>query len=407
MKIVHILGRGIEGCGVTRFTLELKDWALSQGWNYTVYAPTDKKWTRASSHYLDENIKQWKWGNKPARGDTRCGTESIIEDCNKSDLVLIGSLPSKGHPDDCIENFGKLVEGIKTKKVMIQHDHKMMSIRRNALLDDVIQSADVILSYSTKSPFMDYCKKIGAKGNMFNFCNGVNVQRIRDEYWKPIEEQDPDHLKWIGRSAYWKGFDVLFDLHKSTKGTNLLYTLEGMEKSIQFVDIRKAFDFHEMAEEFDVETKHGEKPYVFGAFKHSEMLERMSRCGFGFQLTTLQPEYIQNFIEFTHLEIVACGVIPIFRKAFGDHCTHLQTGNKLTADKNTGTIWAGEVGTDWSETIELINKLRSDNGMRNEWREMAYEYYASHNGPDVSFPDIFNKIDKPAEGPSDLSEFFG
>ena len=253
MKIVHILGRGIEGCGVTRFTLELKDWALSQGWNYTVYAPTDKKWTRASSHYLDENIKQWKWGNKPARGDTQCGTESIVEDCNKSDLVLIGSLPSKGHPDDCIENFGELVKGIKTKKVMIQHDHKMMSIRRNALLDDVIQSADVILSYSTKSPFMDYCKKIGAKGNMFNFCNGVNVQRIREQYWKPIEEQDPDHLKWIGRSAYWKGFDVLFDLYKSTKGTDLLYTLEGMEKSIQFVDIRKAFDFHEMAEEFDVE----------------------------------------------------------------------------------------------------------------------------------------------------------
>ena len=94
-----------------------------------------------------------------------------------------------------------------------------------------------------KSPFMDYCKKIGAKGNMFNFCNGVNVQRIRDEYWKPIEEQDPDHLKWIGRSAYWKGFDVLFDLYKSTKGTDLLYTLEGMEKSIQFVDIRKTFDF--------------------------------------------------------------------------------------------------------------------------------------------------------------------
>ena len=408
MKVVHLLGRGIEGCGVTRFTLELKDWALSQGWDYTVYAPTDKKWTRAASHYLDENIKQWKWGNKPARGDTRCGTELITEDCNKADLVIIGSLPSKGHPEDCIENFGKLIHSIKTKKVMIQHDHKMMSIKRNALLNDVILSADVILSYSTKSPFIEYCKSIGAKCNMFSFCNGVNVKRIRDQYWKPIEEQDPVHLKWIGRSAYWKGFDVLFDLYENgTKGSNLIYTLEGMEKSIQFVDIRKRFDFHEMAEEFDVVVEYGEKPYIFGAFKHNEMLERMSRCGFGFQLTTLQPEYIQNFIEFTHLEIAAVGVVPIFRKSFGDHCTHLQTGNKLTADKNTGTIWAGEVGTDWTDTVELINKLKSDNGMRNEWREMAYEYYASHNGPDVSFPDIFEKIDRPVEAAPDLSDFFG
>ena len=405
MKVVHILGRGIEGCGVTRFTLELKDWALKKGWDYTVYAPSDKKWTRAASHYLDENIKQWKWGNKPARGDTICGTESIIEDCNKADIVLIGSLPSKGHPADCIENFGKLIDGITTKKVMIQHDHKMMSIKRNALLDDVIKSANVILSYSTKSPFMDYCRNLGAKASSYSFCNGVNVESIRKQYWKPIEDQDPNHLKWIGRSAYWKGFDVMFDLQKSLPDP--LYTLEGMEKSIQFVDIREKFEFHEMAEDFDVQTSPGGKAYVFGAFKHAEMLERMSRCGFGFQLTTLQPEYIQNFIEFTHLEIAAVGVVPIFRKAFGDHCTHLQTGNKLTADKNTGTIWAGEVGTDWSETIEVINRLRKDNVMRDEWREMAYEYYASHNGPDVSFPDIFDKINKtPDNQPQGLEEFF-
>jgi hypothetical protein len=45
--------------------------------------------------------------------------------------------------------------------------------------------------------------------------------------------------------------------------------------------------------------------------------------------------------------------------------------------------------------------------MRDEWREMAYEYYASHNGPDVSFPDIFNKIDKTPDNQSQgLEEFF-
>ncbi len=43
MKIIHILGRGIEGCGVTRFTLEMKDWAISQGWDYKIYATKDKR----------------------------------------------------------------------------------------------------------------------------------------------------------------------------------------------------------------------------------------------------------------------------------------------------------------------------------------------------------------------------
>jgi hypothetical protein len=407
-KVVHILGRGVEGCGVTRFTLELKDWAISQGWDYTVYASTDKKWTRSASHVLDDNIKQWRWGNKPLRGTTQCGVDLIIEDANKADIVLIGSLPSQSHPADMIENFGKLIDGITSKKVMIQHDHKMMSIKRNAMLDKTIMAADVILAYSTQNPFMEYCRNIGAKANLLNFCNGVNLERIRAKYWKPIEDQDPNHLKWIGRSAYWKGFDVLFDLYENgTKGTDLLYTLEGMERSIQFATIKEKWDFHHPQEDFSAKTIHGEKPYIFGPFIHADMLERMSLCGFGFQLTTLQPEYIQNFIEFTHLEIVASGVIPIFRKSYGDHCTHLKTGNKLSADKNTGTIWAGEVGSDLTDTINIINTLRKDSVMRNEWREMAYEYYASHNSPDSSFNDIFEKIARPVEGPVSLDEFFG
>jgi hypothetical protein len=398
MKIIHILGRGIEGCGVTRFTLEMKDWALSKGYDYKIYATKDKRWTRASSHQLDEHVVEQKFGNKPARGDTLFGVDNIIADCNNADIVIIGSLPSKGHPADCIENFEKLLNSITSKVVMIQHDHKMMSIKRNALLDKAILRADVLFAYSESNPFMNYCRTLGAGGAMYNFCNGIDIEKIKSDYWKPIDEQDPKHLKWIGRSAYWKGFDVLFDLYETqAKGKDFLFTLEGMEKSIQFVDIRKRFDFNEMAEDFNAPTKYGEKPYIFGAYKHAEMLQRLSKCGFGFQLTYLQPEYIQNFIEFTHLEIVGVGVIPIFRKKYGDHCTHLKTGNLLTEDENSGTIWLNEVGGDHTKEIELITKLSNDSVMRDEWRNMAFEYYHSHNSPESSFGDFFEKVNRPFE----------
>ena len=411
MKIIHILGRGIEGCGVTRFTLEMKDWALTQGWDYKIYATKDKKWTRAKSHDLDENVIQQKFGDKPARGDVAFGVDNIIEDTKDADMVVIGSLPSKGHPDDCIKNFNKLIDNIKTKVVMIQHDHKMMSIRRNAVLNETIKRADVIFSYSTKSPFMEYCRELGTDAALYNFCNGIDISTIKNEYWKPIEEQDPNHLKWIGRSAYWKGFDVLFDLYeKNAKDQNLLFTLEGMERSIQFVDIRQKFDFNHPDADFDAKLEHNSKPYVFSAYKYTDMLERLSKCGFGFQLTYLQPEYIQNFIEFTHLEIVAAGCIPIFRKSYGDHCYHLQTGNAMTVDKDNGTIWLGEVGSDHSENMNLINQLRKDNVMRDEWRHKAYEYYHSHNSPDSSFNDFYNKAkeaDKAINRPVDLAAFLG
>lgn len=399
MKIVHILGRGIEGCGVTRFTLEMKEWALSQGWDYSVYATKDKRWTRANAHDLGAGVYQQKFGNKPARGDSQHGIGNVLEAANSADLVVFGSLPSKSHPEDCIQNFERLIDGITSRIVMIQHDHKMMSIKRNACLDQLIKRADVIFSYSPRSPFMVYCQELGTGANLESFCNGLNLEKLKDQYYKPIDQQDPHLFKWIGRSAYWKGFDVFFDLYdhgKFNEQDSLLYTLEGMEKSIQFVNIREKWDFHEMGEDYSKinELKRGEKPYIFGAYNHAEMLERLSLSAFGFQLTYLQPEYIHHFIEFTHLEIVGVGAIPVFRKTFGDHCTHLQTGNPMTADANTGTIWIGEVGSDHSETVKLIDSLRADPGYRDEFRHMSYEYYTAHNSPDSSFNDFYEKAQR-------------
>ena len=409
MKVVHILGRGVEGCGVTRFTLEMKNWAIKQGWEYTIYAPTDKKWTRGSAHELDQNVKQWRWG-KPSRNSTQHGVDLIIEDANKADLVIFGSIPSKSHPQECIDAFDKLLNAITTQKVMIQHDHNMLSIRRNANLEQTTRKMDVIFCLSSKNPFAQYCKSINATETLFSFCNGIDMDLIRDRFWKnDIAEQDPRHLKWIGRSTFWKGLDILFDFYEGyTKGLPLLITLEGLEKSIQFVNIREMYDFHEMDLPIDeVPLEYGVKPYVFGPYNNSEMLERMSKCGFGFQLTRLNPEYIENFVEYTHLEVVAAGAIPIFRKSYGTYCHHPITGNPLIEDKDTGTLWAEEPNADHSALRKSISKLIADPVMRNEYRNAAYEYYSSHSKADISFPVFFEKAKTKKKEAVDITSFFG
>ena len=49
MNIAILLGRGIEGCGVTRFATELQSYLLSQDYQCKSFAATDKKWGRKNS----------------------------------------------------------------------------------------------------------------------------------------------------------------------------------------------------------------------------------------------------------------------------------------------------------------------------------------------------------------------
>lgn len=45
MKIAIVMGRGVEGCGVTKYCVELEDWLIKNSYDTTVYASKDKKWS--------------------------------------------------------------------------------------------------------------------------------------------------------------------------------------------------------------------------------------------------------------------------------------------------------------------------------------------------------------------------
>ena len=41
---------------------------------------------------------------------------------------------------------------------------------------------------------------------------GVGFNFTKDK-WKPIHEQDPFYIRWVGRTAMWKGPDLMIDFH--------------------------------------------------------------------------------------------------------------------------------------------------------------------------------------------------
>ena len=85
MKISIVLGRGIEGCGVTKNSVEWETWLEDNGHTVTVYASKDKKWSRNSSHNI-KNLVHVRFDNNDF--------DQVYEGCKSSDAVIFSSLPS-------------------------------------------------------------------------------------------------------------------------------------------------------------------------------------------------------------------------------------------------------------------------------------------------------------------------
>lgn len=400
-----IMARGIEGCGVTKYTVEQIKWLRKNNYEVKIFASKDKSFSRKNAHIIDD-VNLFKFANKTL-------LDQMISECNNSDFIVINSLPAKsngrgkGVGDEALNNWIHALKSFDKPVVLIQHDHTIYSIKRNGALDEAIESADIIFAHSTKNDFSEYVRDQSSLGPLSHFFGeennkkiiafqpGIDFDGIRKKYWKPIEEQDNFHHKWIGRTTSWKGFDLMFSWHNNFLMPNgCLTTLEGIEKSPAYLAFKELSDYYDhLADhpnDIDLSDRYGDKASVFSTFINDELMHRMSRCAFGYQLSILKPKYIERSIEYTHCEVVASGAIPVFRKEYGDTCIHRVTGDPLSKSKNNCTLWLDK--TNGSDVIEQVKLLANDPVMRNEWREAAFEFYKSHQDSDLTFSDLFKNI---------------
>ena len=385
MKVAIVLGRGIEGCGVTKYSVELENWLLKNSYIPTVYACKDKKWPRHNAHNFT-NLIHVNFG--------RDEFDEVYEGCEKSDLIIFNSLPSIGHSKECINNFSKLFD-LKTKKVSIQHDHSISSLKRNALLQDSYEKVDLIFAHSTTGDFADVVNTpnlFDMRDRKINLMQpGISFYNYK-KYWKQTNEQDSKHHKWIGRTARWKGYDLMFKFHDDyLKDIGHQTTFEGIEKSPVFIEFKKKYDFYDCLSlnPDDLDNRYGNKASVFSQYVNGELLERLSKCGFGYQLSILDKKYIEKSLEFTHLEVVAVGAIPVFRKEYGDICTHRYYGKPLT-EIDSGTIWLSE--NNMEQCKNKIIELSNNDELRDDYRKKALECYSYYDCNHV-ISDIFKIIE--------------
>ena len=413
-KVVIVLGRGTEGCGVTQCAIQMQKVTGA-----TILSANDKKWGRSKG--LDIIQTEMSLGK-------RC--QEMIDIVNSYDLCVVYSIPSKSHPQDCQDNFLTFLDGIKIRKAFINVDHKAASIARNANLKEVCEKFDVIMTHSLQNDFAKFMNKNKIMTPITKMSLGFDYDGHRERFWLPIQEQQNNMVRWIGRTAMWKGPNLMIDFHQDELMDNGFITvLEGLEASIQYplvlyrdnaavspVDRRKVMNYFRQEKQYDSHlTKftsdlyskevEGVGAYLYPQYINSDAMERMARSAFGSDLYYLKAAAYGNNIENCHAEIIASGSVPLFHKHFCDNVIHKVQGKPISQCQNSGTL--GLDYTNFAECRETMIRLKNDPSMRDDWREMAFEFWKQHsNGVDVVDEIIQLAIETKQNQPRGLEEYF-
>lgn len=326
-KVIILMGRGIEGTGNTRFTIELMDNIEAAGNDVKIIANNEKKWGRRESQ--ENRIIEYNFKKREI--------QEIEADV---DYVIITSVPAKNYSD---EGKGEFLDFIKNhrnngaKIVYIQVDHKIHSIARNMYraeeyMYEFFNNIDLVVTHDLRNDFnQKFVVRHKIEINVIErLCIGADMEEFK-HVRKHASEKIDKSIYFIGRSAGWKGWMVLRDLHfKHLKDQGYSTVIEGIELSIGVLaelytqtkperipreDIVLKFNQND---QLDV-LKSGEKSsaYIYGPYVRNEALERLSQSKFGF-FGTFMGEQFGGPLENTMLEIVNAGTMIIIRKELYD-----------------------------------------------------------------------------------------
>lgn len=398
MKIALILGRGIEGAGVTRYMIEICGFLKKNSIEHTAYVVNDKKWGRGKAQDMPsyENI-------------TKENILTIADTLNKFDYVFINSVPSVKHSQWAQDGFLSMVKAIKTKKIVFQNDHKIASIWRNANFFDICNECDGIVSHSITSPFYnklvtlfgaDVRKKFIQLQVGFNFSQLAKYRKT--EHYKKIT--------YLGRFATFKQPERLYGFLPYAKNNNLLLEMKGVERSlgalnIFYDDIAKKIPNHRMVEvnkktiENGLKIKNEErdldKVYIFGPYDYVDGMETLSSSLVGADFYHLNADAYGDNFEYAQCEIIGVGTVPMFDYHWAENCYIWENGkktNKKFVELDTYGLFVKKDLTNVKEIVEKINDIYSNNALHKKYLDCSFEITRNHCDSEFIFQNLIDAI---------------
>jgi glycosyltransferase involved in cell wall biosynthesis len=381
--------------------------------NAKVLSCSDVKWPRRNANVFPGEYREFS---------LKTLDSELVTELNESDLVVVYSVPSKSHPQATQDNFVELLRRVNARKTFINVDHNIQSINRNARLKDICEECHILLTHSTTNPFSEWAAKEKISTPLRKMSLGFDFDYHRSQYWLDVDRKDLKRVLWIGRTAGWKGPQLMIDFHNhQLRRRNYITVLEGLEANIGYKGVlyfdkdntvrRKVVNYFRPEKEHGETTKwsedlHGQEKagevYLYPPYNNKACMERMAKAGFGSDLYHLKPKMYGNNIENCHAEVIASGAVPIFHKHFGDHVIHKKIGDPVSKCDKSGTLFLDN--TNFEEIATKMDELVRDEYKYSDFREQSFEFWKSHANIQEVVEEIINL--STTEAKVGLEEFF-
>lgn len=343
------------------------------------------KYKSCDNYYIEPK----KWGRK-SFDKKQFILLKDYEILNNYDYVFIQSIMPKikNKDNDNLEIWKKILNTIKVKVIFFNHDHNILSIKRNIGIKETCDKAYKIFTLCKNNDFCKYIKTLGDYENKLEVFEPM--YNFNKNNWIDFDNKKINYIHWLGRTTSWKRYEDFFLFNK--KFNNMVLLMEGLEKSIAFTTIKK------LKEKINYNDLIGKKDYVLdkerinllGPYNNKDMLNRLKYEGFGCQLSALKKKYINMNYEYSHCEMINSGVVCIFNKKWFENCIHRKYKKPFTEINNSGIIWFDKDNID--KCIEEINKVANNKELYITYRNNAFNLWKQHASAEIIFNNIMDII---------------
>lgn len=398
-KIGILMGKGVEGCGVTKYALEMVDYLHKSDDEYKLFIVEDKSFARKNSHDFskyEDNIIRFRTNR--VKDKDQLASKAALEVINQMDHMIILSLPTKSYPQSTIDQVRFLIENINpnVKLTYTHHNHSSHFLSRECLLDWLIPRLDMLFVHSNVNPLIRRIQKQFEPKvfKTYTLNPSIDVDKLKEKYWTPIMDQKVDETLWIGRTTPLKGYDLYMSMHDEYfRDAGFTSSLYGMDRGPAFIGFKQNWKDKYVAHiDVNADTYNEDNlANVYGPYNAHEVLTKASKLPFIFQLTKFRDsDFDKSFsLEFSHIEACCVGSVPIFRKEYGEQCIS-RVSSKPIIEEDHGILYLSEDNKE--EIFQKVARLQDDPEEREVMRNKAFKFIKSQSDSSVVFKEFFDRV---------------
>jgi glycosyltransferase involved in cell wall biosynthesis len=385
-KIALVYGQSIEGCGVTKVGAEIQKWCKQHDIQADIYSYDERKYNRRDVHDVDFiSFEKDDIGN-------------IVKELNQYDIVMFHSYPAKKFPNESIKAFYEdLIKNINCIKVGFMHEINKTNVDKIPFLVGIMNQMDLIYNFSQKTwfsqniskllPSKDLGERVCKFSMLFDF---DELKKYRDKISLNDKEKK---LMYIGRWTTMKDPRRLLEMAPIlyNKDSNFKLELCGLERSIgAYHDIFKQDNCLDKTRKKDPDEIPENAVPVYGPYKYEEGMEKLANSLFGCSFYRLPrtPENYGDRMEYTQIEIIAAGSIPVFDKHWGEN-NYIKDGQRFI-DIPYSAIYSDK--EDLEGTVNKLIEVANDKELQEKYRKKSYEIAKQQFDINIVLPEILNHI---------------